>query len=64
MATKRTRPTAKTASPTRDTADVKRADNDTPDADEQTYVVGHDGKRVKSEDYAKSDEFRGIVKDA
>lgn len=63
MATNRNRNAAKTASPTRDTADVKRADTKSED-NEQTWVVGHDGKRVKSEDYAKSDEFRGIVKDS
>ena len=60
-ATKRT--AAKTASPTRDTAPVTQPEDSTPDADEQTYIVGHDGKRVKTEAYRESDEFKGIVKD-
>jgi len=51
----------KTESPTRNaTAPATAPRKDDP---EQTWVIGHDGKRYKSEDYRETDEFKGKVKD-
>lgn len=33
------------------------------DDPKQTWIVGHDGKRYKSEDYAKTNEALGLTDD-